>query len=232
MPRLGLSLPISAFGSRSGTIQPAQFDPSILNLRFNGNFNDSSPDNVSMSASGGAAISTTIKKYGSGSVSMNSGRVSSAGLDIQDLSGTDWTIEGWVYRPTNYTANRQSIVNLAVAGSYTGVNIYYFASDGGFVANDGLTGDLAGGTLPVGEWTHFAVTWNTDAGQKTLFLDGSIIANGEQPALEGPYVAHIGNISPNWGGDSFASNIYIDSIRITPSLVYTGEFDGDLPGEY
>lgn len=232
MPRLGLSLPISAFGSRSGAIQPAQVDTSILNLRFNGNFNDSSPDNVSMSASGGAAISTTIKKYGSGSVSMNSGRVSSGGFDIQDLSGTDWTIEGWVYRPTNYTANRQGIVNLAQTDTVFGVNIYYFEADGGFVANNGFEGDLAGGSLPVGDWTHFAVTWNSDAEQKTLFLDGTIIANGEQPAIEGPYVAHIGNVSPNWGGDSFASDIYIDSIRIKPSLVYTSEFDAALPEEY
>lgn len=236
MPKLNLSLGLPT------TKISAPVDTSILKLKFDGNFNDSSPEGVPMETTGSPVISTSIKKYGSGAVSMASGRVRSTGYYIPDLSASDWTIEGWVYRPTNYTANRQGIVNLAseenpfapprVMFYWVGVNIYYFEAEGGLVANNGAAADASGGTIPVGAWTHFAVTWSAVDEEKTIFIDGAIVSTGGQPAIPGPYTANIGNMSVYWAGESFASDIYFDNIRITPSLVYDGEFSGNLPGDY
>ena len=219
MPKMLLFVKPSGGGGGGGLVTLP------IGLRFDGNFNDYYSNTISITASGGATLATgSPSPYsGSGYLNANFGRVSSSGFNIPSLSATDFTIECWVYRPTDYTENRQGIVSLGQVNGYSGVNFYYYVIDGGLVFNNGLAGNIAAGTIPVEEWTHIAAVMSS--GQTRLYIGGvdqEVV--GYQTPLNSDYKLNIGNIDARWNGASFASDILIDELRISSTAIYTENF--------
>ena len=114
---IGYDLEGFANSSVEKIITTTSTDASIsIYLPYDSDLNDDSTNAHSGTASGSAAITTSVKKYGAGSLSLNgtSQYVSYANdADFQFGSG-DFTIEAWVYQTAaagSDSADRHSIVN-------------------------------------------------------------------------------------------------------------------------
>jgi len=198
-PNIATSKGYTVFGSVS------PYTTLLLNL--NGSYTDSSSQNISISALGGSpSFSTSIKKYGSSSLSLNGGNIGNDSFVIPDLSQVDYTIEFWIYRPTA-TNTYEGIVNLSNGSSPAGINIHlYNSNDINF--NDGQAGAAAGGTIGANQWYHVACVSKNNV--KKLFIDGTLVSSGNQVTPAGPYKLKIGATYSL----SQTSNAYIDDFRI------------------
>lgn len=166
-------------------------------------------------AGGDAALSTSIKKYGSASIncSGSTGYVrASANASNYALSG-DFTVEFWFYLPTvltdtilmdfrdsTYTSNPTIIVDALSAVQISGFNI-------------------TGAGLPQQQWIHLALC--RSGSSVRLFLNGtqsgttatnSTNYSGTQPTLGGRYT------------NNFRSAAYFDDVRISTTARYTANF--------
>ena len=189
-----------------------------LLLNLNSNYTDSSSQNISVSVLGGSpAFSTSIKKYGTASLSFNSGNIGNDSLVISDLSQVDYTIEFWIYRPTA-TNSYEGVINLSNGSGSTGINIHlYNSNDINF--NNGQSGAAAGGTIGATQWYHVACVSRNNV--KKLFIDGTLVSSATQATPAGPYKIKIGATYTL----SQTSNAYIDDIRIIKgAAIYSSNF--------
>jgi hypothetical protein len=187
-------------------------------LNLNSNYTDSSSQNISVSVLGGSpAFSTSIKKYGSASLSFNSGNVGNDSLVIPDLSQVDYTIEFWIYRPTA-TSSYEGVINLSNGSGAIGINIHLFTSND-IHFNDGQTGAASGGTIGATQWYHVACVSRNNV--KKLFIDGTLVSSATQATPAGPYKIKVGATYTL----SQTSNAYIDDIRIIRgAAIYSSNF--------
>jgi hypothetical protein len=197
-----------------GSIAP--YTTLLLNL--NSNYTDSSSQNISVSGLGGSpAFSTSIKQYGSASLSFNGGNIGNSSFVIPDLSQVDYTIEFWIYRPTA-TAAYEGVINLSNGSSTVGVNIYLYTSNE-IRFNDGQTDATAGGTVGATQWYHVACVSKNSV--KKLFINGTLVSSATQPTPAGPYKIKIGATY----GLSQTTNAYIDDLRIIRgAAIYSSNF--------
>ena len=177
-------------------------------------------DNAMMSnfvTVGSAQISTSIYKYGTGSISFNGSTsylTSNANL-TNNFSTGNFTIECWVYFVS--VANGQ----LVSAGSGTNTNAYYWQY---------YSGQLQFGVQNIGQitgtsWTPSASTWYHIAVVRSgtnvyQFVNGTQLgttATSSQNFVDGP--TYVG-----YGGAGYL-NGYIDELRITKGIArYTANF--------
>ena len=183
-------------------------------------FTDSSSNDLTLTAFNGALVGTSVKKFGTGALSLNGGFVRTNDNVLPSLANINWTVEFWVY-PQTIANTPYCLINLAQAGNYFGLNIYYNQTGGeGIVANNAQSGDgCNGGTLVANTWQHVAVVMNN--GTKTIYLNGTSVATGTQQALPGPYAVFIGNLrNIGWNSDWL-----FDDVRITRGIArYTSNF--------
>jgi hypothetical protein len=224
--------PLSAIA----TPQPIEAQASLL-LHFDGDLNDSSANNLTVTANGDAAISTAQSKFGGasgyfdGSGDYLSLPFSSAFSPVDSAL----TIECWL-RPDDTQAggssgggNAGAIVSLRNAAVYCG---YEFS-----IRNDKTLQLLAydGGGWAVGvpaisttalvadQWSHVALVI-TSTGSTTLYIDG--VADASFTNINVPYASNGSDTTVfiGAGGDGQYSG-YIDELRITKGLaVYTANF--------
>jgi hypothetical protein len=173
---------------------------------------------------GNAQVSTSVKKYGSGSMSFDG-----TGDYLQSLSfinlqlGTgNFTIEGWVYLNV-ISGISQYIVSRGPDAS----NGWAVLIDGGNKLSFNYTASFLSGTtsLVASTWYHFAVVRSgTATGNVKLYLNGVLNATSA------------GAINDNFNQTSFtyvgisrtvtnALNGYVDDLRITKGIArYTANF--------
>ena len=199
--------------------------PASLLLRFDGNFNDSSVNDLTVTAEGDAEISTTQSKFGGSSADLTAegARLSVASSEYLNVAGGDFTIEMWVYIDSSNSDQYGRLIQFGdypLTGGWTvsrnssssPVSLVLETYDPGFQY-------LTGGVVDDTSWTHVAVT--RESGALRLFVNGAIVAsNDDNPEL--------GNADINIGANSAgAENLscYIDDLRIVKGLaVYTGPF--------
>ena len=203
----------------------------LLNFT-NGGIIDNTAKNV-VETVGYAQISTSVKKFGTGSILLTPGggsHYTRVPLTENLRFGTgDFTIECWIYLITNtagiravwsnYSGFSAGSLSLFAGHASASTNNFYIAHNGGFPA-------LASTTTVnsrLGLWTHLAVVRNS--GQIKLYVNG--VSEGTPFAST---VALDGVGSYFWvgtTGDSPASNpnCYIDDFRITKGVArYTANF--------
>lgn len=169
---------------------------------------------------GNLAVDSTLFKFGAGALKF-SGDGSRAMLPTGAMNfGTSaFTIEAWVYVPTQTTGTYRSIVSSrpgdtnTSSGGVFGVsptNTLYWYSDG-FIAQSSAT-------VPANSWNHVAVVRNGSA--ITIYLNGASVATGTSSynlSLDG---AMGGNFE---GSQAFVGSI--DELRITKGVArYTSAF--------
>jgi hypothetical protein len=201
----------TVFGSISATTDL------LLNLNgSNGSttFTDSSANSRSITVqTGSPSLNTTTKKYGTASLSINSGSIGNDSYIIPDLSNMDWSIEFWIYRPTA-TAAYEGLVYLASSegvDSSTGVSIHLYTNNDIHFNDNGQVAILGNTNVTSGVWHHVACI--QDSKYKKLFFNGILMGVSEQDTPPGPYQIRIGRSYGFW--QNSPSSAYIDDFKIT-----------------
>lgn len=180
-------------------------------------------DNAMMNdleTSGTAQISTSVKKYGTGSVYFNgSGALVAANTPNLRFGTGDFTIEFWVNQValTGY----QTVYSLNyVSGG--GITIQSGNGNGRWVVYIGSSSPVAtetAATVSTGTWYHIAVV--RSGSTVTIYRDGTSVATGTSSSdiSNTTQPLYIGT------GSSYPLNGYIDDLRITKGYArYTANF--------
>ena len=173
---------------------------------------------------GNAQVSTSVKKYGTGSLSFNgSGSELLASSNPAQVLKGDFTIEGWVY--LNNTTGLQTIIGRWQTSNQeylfwvvSGVVQFYFSAFS--VAVPLVT---ASSSLSATTWTHVAVT--RSGSTFTVYINGTSAGTATNSSAMTVTTAAttIGSILPSFSG--YDLNGYIDDLRVTNGLVrYTANF--------
>jgi len=198
-------------------------------------FTDSSSQNLTMSYSGSAALTTSVKKFGTASFNFNTG--SNAFVSYPSASGDEldiglreeFTVEFWLYVDSFYGSSSNGstyaifemvgatdfCINLVSTSSGSGVAAIRatrnFSSTGAFNHQD---------AVPTGQWVHVAMVRIGET-EIRLFLDG--VKSTSTAAW-----ADSLNMS-NWLGfgnrQTTSNQFYMDDVRVTKGVArYTADF--------
>lgn len=215
---------------QAGALPPAT-DPDFANvsllLHMDGanestTFTDSSSFAHAMTASGNAAISTAQSKFGGASAYFDGdGDLVSASYDDEFDFGTgDFTIEAWVFFPTDTQTTDRPLV---AGGGYPDGWACYAHSGGymTFAANTGSWGGVYLGPAPSeNAWHHIAIVRHS--GVLYAYTDG--VETGSSEDMSGPIVSAESSLTV--GSDGGGTMLgYVDEFRITKGVArYTGTF--------
>jgi hypothetical protein len=206
----------------------AYYNSCSLLLHFSGSngsttFIDNSPNNFTVTAANGAAISTTQNKFGgaSGYFDGSDDYINIPDNSVFDFGSGDFTIEYWEYRTSsdnNRTVMSRKNVTYTpymVGYAWNGTLAFYASSNG----SSWTIVDLKMGSIILNTWTHYAVTRQGNTFR--TFQNGTLIASTTStdtfPA--GSSAVEIGK----WSIYYFAG--YLDELRITKGVArYTGSF--------
>lgn len=221
----------------SGFTPPTAPPTAISNTQLLCNFTnagiiDSTAKNV-LETVGNAQISTSVKKYGTGSLSFAGNGDSLTLLNTpQTKFGTGaMTIECWIYPTSNPTGGYGTIVADWTTGASPGPsnftlyidnsNLYFQATNGNFNYYDASSRSLVT-SYSKNTWTHIAVTF--DGTTLRLFRNGTIEESNTFNGFStnsGSYT----NLIKIGGQPSYGFIGYIDDLRITKGVArYTTNF--------
>jgi hypothetical protein len=216
----------TSFGSTSLLLtgDPSVVDDNFANvsLLLTGNdLLDKSNNKATITNTGSVAVSNTVKKFGTGSMSFNgtTGYLSIPDSTAFDLSSNTFTIEAWVYQ----TSNSGNAIYSYVVDKRGGGGTY------GLLLNSGVPSLMYGASMaealgtqaiPLNTWTHIAASVSSGTlrmyinGVQTYTTTGLTFPVGTAPVWIG---------RPNTYGYYFAG--YIDDLRITKGVArYTTNF--------
>lgn len=227
---------IAALSTASKVILDAPIiagDPSYASVKMllhcdgtNGSttFTDNSGTPLTLTANGNAAVSTSVKKFGTGSCALD-GTGDYLSVTSASLSpGTaDWTVEGWIY--INVASNG-SIFSTITLGTGNGILLGCQASP--FKALASVTNGGSGPgwitgttTLVVNTWYHLALVRATTT--TTLYVNGVAEGTPVSSTTSNVTAAVIGRVYAN--SDSNYLNGYVDDVRFTNGVArYTANF--------
>jgi hypothetical protein len=220
------SFPTSLASSVNG--DPNYSNVSLL-LRGNGTngsqtFTDESSNATTISVYGNAQNSTTVKKFGTGSLYFDGNGdyiTAPASNSALNLSGGNWTIEFWAYYTGTDFGNYRHIITKGDATNGPCSYQTYLVTGTGYIAFFNGTVYSSTTVMPSNQWCHLAYTYSGST--LTIFLNGSSIYTNtvtisdstSRPLMIGNYS---GDTSMGWIG-------YLDDIRITKGIArYTANF--------
>lgn len=200
--------------------KPVEKQTSLL-LHFDGNFNDSSENNLTVTANGSATTSATQSKFGgSGGYFDGIGYLSIASSDIQ-FGGGDFTIEFWLY-PADTQGAYATVIGKGEPSSVGNDWIYAeLNSDAtAMYVGDNFSAAITATIVP-NIWQHIAIVKHGELME--LFVDGVSAGTRTAPAsYDNLGDCYIGTGSYD---TSRCFSGYIDDLRIVKGLaIYTGNF--------
>jgi len=167
---------------------------------------------------GNAQISTSVKKYGTGSIAFDGTGdfLKFPKMGALGFGTGNFTIEMWVYPNANQASYAQllnkgpsEIFNLGFYPSTTQLNFY----NGGFLIS-------ASSSLTIGAWTHVALVRN---GTTLTLYQGGVSVGSATYTTDAP--DNYGHIGCSVNEAAYFFNGYIDDLRITNGIArYTGTF--------
>lgn len=223
----------AAAGMKAFEVYPAVQESTSLLLHLNesGGFSDSSGNNLTVSANGGAAISTTQSKFGGASVYFDGSGdyLSTPSSEPLNLTGSvPYTIELWMY------IESYSYAYTTVLTRRTGINwqyligfsepstteLFFSATSQGAGVSPGYSQCRSGFSLPIQQWHHVAATVSN--GVANLFING-ILVDAQPWAIQPDNAADLWFAQQGSGGEFF--NGYIDELRIVKGKAIYGTFN-------
>lgn len=212
-----------AWSTASAAATPQAGDPLFASVRglfhFDGDFTDSSATGGTWS--GTVAYSSSVKKFGSHSLSPNGGYMSRSSSAYNWGTG-DFTIEAWVY-PTASTgiygiyatsggadANPKFVVHLDALQPKVHI------SNLSGITNAWLS---AGTTVPLNQWSHIAIVRSSETA--SWYINGTRTATASESAniTFSGQPTYIG-----YGGEPYFASFagYIDELRLSSIARYSG----------
>jgi len=220
-------------GSPSPSV-PTDPNFSDVSLLLNGDgingstsFPDLSSNSLTVTAVADVQVSTSVKKFGTGSIKFDGTG------DYLDVTGTtalvlgtdDFTIEGWYYA-NNFT-NRGTFVDSRGPNDTSGITIGHEVTSGEIrvymTAAGGSDIVVQSTNFSTGQWTHVAVT--RESGTVRLFVNGNFEDSATRTTnLNANHDYHIGNGS--YTATTYGHfDGYIDDFRVTKGVArYTSNF--------
>jgi hypothetical protein len=212
---------------------PAIATPQPVNaslcLNFDGSFADEGVNAVTVTAVGGAAISTSVKKFGGGSgyFDGDGDYLSATTGAVPPMRESDFTIEAWV-RPTAETNYDLAMIFDNRSGAGTSGVALWQGADGLWVAYGSANGNalqpVAASTTPVAlnAWTHIAAVRSGNS----IFLYVNGVQDGVADASGCDFTGDSLYIGTAADSPGFTRNFagYIDGLRITKAALYCDEF--------
>jgi len=182
---------------------------SLLTSMTNGAIYDNAMMN-DLETVGNAQISTSVKKYGTGSLAFDgTGDWLTVPTSQNFAPGVgDWTIECWLYPISG---------NWAIV---TGSNFYINNNSGTVYVGDASVDIIAVSPPSTGVWTHIAVT--KSGSTVRLFYDGTQVGSSTTALSTAITTSMVVGGRPS---SSISTNGYIDDLRITKGYArYTATF--------
>jgi hypothetical protein len=168
---------------------------------------------------GNAQISTSVKKYGTGSIAFDGSGdallpVSSPNLA---LGSGDFTVELWVYIVSS-TSTFNEILDWRKSGNSNGIALIYTAS--ALQVFNAITGlyIITAPTASLNTWYHVAIV--RSGSTVTMYINGTSVGTA---TLSSNLTSDQVNIGRYFGGSDYF-NGYIDDLRITKYARYTATF--------
>lgn len=173
-------------------------------------FLDSSVNERSVSAFGGAQLSTANKKFGAASLSLN-GTSGYASVALPAIPG-DFTFEAWVYVIDSSVS--RAIVTMG------GIELYRRGSTNSVALYMGVTVVITGGTtFSTNAWNH--VAWSRKDGTHRVFLNGGLEGSHFQDSILGAGDCFLGSYV---GGSEFWRGNIDEALVIAGEAFYTEPF--------
>jgi hypothetical protein len=202
-------------------------------MHFNGTngsttMTDNSKNNVTVTATNGAAISTAQSKFGGTSLLLDGTNdyVSVTNNSAFDFGAGDFTIEYWEYRTS---AGSQSPILSRHSNNYAPYLIGWYDSSVAYLSlymsSNGSSWDIASnvsmGVITTNVWTHYAVTRQGNTFR--TFQNGIQISTFTSAAT---FPAGVGPLEiGRYEGTYYFKGGYIDELRITKGIArYTSNF--------
>jgi hypothetical protein len=167
---------------------------------------------------GNAQISTSVVKFGTGSMSFPASTDFMRTFAISTGVGT-WTVEGWFY--FNSLNNERALLSQGTADTTA---CWLFWTDANGTIRFYSNGNIAissSGAVSAGAWQHIALVSNASA--VTIYVNGTSVATGS-------YSGKVFNALPlqinqGYGGATSGNVGYMDDLRITLGVArYTATF--------
>jgi hypothetical protein len=186
---------------------------------------DNSKNNLYVTASNGAAISTAQSKFGGASVLFDgtNDNLTIASNSVFDFGTNDFTIEFWVY--FNALSTSRMLVERWTTGNANSWQIYWRSTGTSIAFLVGsstiLLQDSNTTRITTGQWYHIAVTRSSSTNR--LFINGTQVASAtDSTSLTNSLPLAIGTQTST--GTNYL-NGYIDELRITNGYArYTSNF--------
>ena len=170
-------------------------------------------------AHGNAQLNTSVKKYGTASLSLDgTGDYATVASTVDFAFGTGaWTIECWIYR--SVSGAQHQILDFRTIATQNAPRLYITSANIlGYYVNGAAR--ITGGTVSSGTWHHVAISKNGTSTK--LFLDG--VQTGSTYTDTTNYIQSPLTIGAQYDG-SGAFNGYIDEIRVSKGVArYTTTF--------
>ena len=184
---------------------------------------DRSPKSKTVTNSGPVTVSTSIKKFGTGSIQFDStaGKYLSlpASADFAMDTG-DFTVECWVYI-TGAQSQYGGIFITRPTTSTAWANTIWFGIYGQALHLYDSSLLLSGGTVPLNQWAHIAMVRSSST--MSFYINGTSVASG---TVAINFTGQDCTIGHDRGANAYGIlNGYIDDLRVTKGIArYTTTF--------
>ena len=221
----GTALYTSSFTPPTAPLTAVSGTQLLLNCTNAGIIDNSGKNDIE--TVGNAQISTSVKKYGTGSMYFDG---TGDNLKFQNnpastpFGSESWTIEGWLYPSVADTTYRIVYttgwpIQVYIRNSTIELYISSSAGSGTYIVN-GITGPAS--SIPANTWTHFAVVKNES--NYKIYVNG-IGGSSATSSTNVAYPSSSFGVIGDFISGSYPYIGYIDDLRITKGqALYTSNF--------
>jgi hypothetical protein len=211
------TLPTSPLTAISGT-------GLLLNFTNAGIFDSAMMNNLE--TVGNAQVSTSVVKYGTGSMAFDGSGDWLAGPPTPqtDLGSGDFTIEAWLYRTASGAASDSGMVSRGAPSTLNGF-VFAYTSANVLTFNFNYSGAIVTGVtvIPANTWTHVAVSRNGNTFR--LFVNGVVDATATSTNSQTTNASDVFYVGRAGYDSGRIVTGYLDDVRLTKGAArYIGNF--------
>ena len=167
---------------------------------------------------GNAQVSTSIYKYGTGSLYFDGTGDWLVPTNLLPLGSGDFTVEMWLYPNATYSGTYAGLLDSRTSADGAGLVYFGYTGTANQIGWKDNTTFVVTGTVTVSTWNHVAIVRRS--GTMTMYINGTSTSSA---ANSTNYTVAFRLIGSSF--DPFSLNGYIDELRITNGIArYTSNF--------